>query len=344
MLLDTLKTLCTLSGPSSFEDPVRDYLRQRAEAAGAETRVDGMGNLICFKRGEAPGPHTLMLIANMDEVGLIVRRITEDGYLKFACLGSIDRRVLIGKSVFVGQNRIPGVIGLKAIHLTTPEERKSVPKLTELYIDIGAANREEAEALTHLGDYAVFSDSIIEFGNRMLKAKAIDGRIGCAVMIELLERDLPMDVTFVFTVQEEVGARGAFGAAFSVTPEIALVLEGAATGDISTIEKHRRVCAPGLGPVIPYMDSGAVYDQQIFELLRSLAIENKIPWQTKEYITDSTDAQAIQRTKAGIRVGAVSAAVRYSHSPSSVAAIQDFENIEALAAHFIDAVAQGRIS
>lgn len=343
MLLDTLKTLCALSGPSSYEGPVRDYLRRRAEAAGAQTRTDGMGNLICIKKGAKAAPNKLMLAAHMDEVGLMVKRLTDEGYLKFACLGGIDRRVLIGKPVFLGKDRVPGVIGLKAIHLTTAEEEKKVPKLEDLFIDIGARNREEAEKLTHIGDFAVFSDTITEFGHGLLKAKAIDDRIGCAVMIELLERELPMDVTFVFTVQEEVGTRGAMGAAFSVTPEIALILEGTTAADGPTTDAHRRVCYPGKGPVVPYMDGGTVYDRGLYELLRELAEENGIPWQTKEYVSGGTDARAIQRTKAGVRVAAVSAAVRYLHSPSSVAAVQDFEHIEALALRFIEAVAAGRV-
>lgn len=342
MLLDTLKTLCALSGPSSYEGPVRDYLRQRAEAGGAETRTDGMGNLICVKKGAKTAPDKLMLAAHMDEVGLMVKRITDDGYVKFACLGGIDRRVLLGKPVFLGKDQIPGVVGLKAIHLTSAEEEKKVPKLEELFIDIGAKSREEAENLTHIGDFAVFSDTITEFGNGLLKAKAIDDRIGCAVMIELLERELPMDVTFVFTVQEEVGTRGAMGAAFSVTPEIALILEGTTAADSPTTDAHRRVCYPGKGPVVPYMDGGTVYDRGLFELLGDLAEENAIPWQTKEYVSGGTDARVIQRTKTGVRVAAISAAVRYLHSPSSVADIQDFEHIETLALRFIEAVAAGR--
>lgn len=344
MLLDTVKTLCSLTGPSSFEGPVREYLRCRAEAAGAEAWTDGMGNLICVKKGAKAVPGKLMLCAHMDEVGLIVKRITDEGYLKFGCLGGIDRRVLIGKPVFVGEKRIPGVIGLKAIHLTSIEERKKIPKLEELYIDIGARDGEDARRLTHPGDFAVFSEIMAEFGHGMLKAKAIDDRIGCAVMIELLEKELPMEVTFAFTVQEEVGTRGAFGAAFSMTPELALILEGTTAADSPTTDIHRRVCRPGMGPVIPYMDGGTIYDRSMFELLRDLAEKNGIPWQTKEYISGGTDAKAVQRTKTGVRVGAISAAVRYLHSPSSVAAIRDFDDIEALTRLFIQAVAEGRIS
>jgi endoglucanase len=301
-----------------------------------------MGNLICEKKGEKAAPSRLMLCAHMDEVGLIIRRITDDGYLKFACLGGIDRRVLIGKPVFLGNARVPGVIGLKAIHLTTAEERKKVPKLEELFIDIGARSREEAEKLTHLGDYAVFSDSITEYGDGFIKAKAIDDRIGCAVMAELMERELPMDVTFAFTVQEEVGTRGAFGAAFSVTPELALVLETTTAADSPTTDAHRRVCCPGKGPVVSYMDGGTVFDRKLYALLWALAEENGIPCQTKEYVSGGNDGRAIQRTKDGIRTAIISAAVRYLHSPSSVAAIRDLEHIETLALRFVEAVAAGR--
>lgn len=343
MLLDTLKDLCALSGPSSYEGPVRDYLLDRAQKAGVEARIDGLGNLIATKKGAAKGPKKLLLCAHMDEVGLIVKRITDDGYIKFACVGGVDRRVLIGKPVYLGNARVPGVIGIKPIHLTTAEERKKIPSLEQFYVDIGARSREEAEKLTHLGDFGVFSDEIVEFGDGMLKAKAIDDRIGCAVMAELMDWDLPMDVTFAFTVQEEVGTRGAFGAGFSVHPDLALILEGTTAADSPTTDAHRRVCRPGQGPVVPYMDGGTVYDPEVFRLLGTLADENGIPWQTKEYVSGGTDARSIQRSREGCRVGAVSAAVRYLHSPSSVASIRDFEQIEALTWAFVQAVAQGRI-
>ena len=156
MLKDTLLTLCALDGVSSDEGRVRDYLRDLAEKAGAETRVDTMGNLICFKRGKKPAPNRLMLCAHMDEVGLMVKCVTDEGFLKFDAVGGIDRRVLMGKPVWVGPGRIPGVIGLQAIHLTTKAERKKVAKLEDFYIDIGAESREEAEALVEPGDLCSF--------------------------------------------------------------------------------------------------------------------------------------------------------------------------------------------
>ncbi len=281
-----------------------------------------------------------MLCAHMDEVGLIIKSITEDGYLKFGCVGGIDRRVLLGKQVALGEQKVTGVIGLKAIHMTTAEERKKVPKLEEYYIDIGVKSREEAEKLVGIGDCGVFVSDVVEFGDGMLKAKAIDDRVGCAVLVKLLEEDLPMDCTFVFTVQEEVGTRGAFGSAFSVTPEIALVLEGTTAADNPALDESLQVCWPGKGPVLSWMDGGSIYDRGLFELLRDLADRNGLPWQMKHYLAGGTDASAIQRTKSGVRVAGISAAVRYLHAPSSVANISDMEHMLTLARLFVGAVAE----
>jgi len=338
LLIDTLKELCALPGVSSHEDAVRDHIRVQVSPYADSIRVDAMGNLIVEKKGRVPGSKKLMLAGHMDEVGLMVHTITDEGYLKFANVGGIDRRVLIGKRVLVGEKEIPGVIGLKAYHLTSAEEEKKVPKLKDLYIDIGAGDGEKAREYVSPGDVAVFDSDIVEFGHGFMKAKAIDDRIGCAVMVELLKEDLPMDVTFAFTVQEEVGTRGAFGAAFSVTPDIALVLEGTTVADLPDMPDRQKVCGPGKGPVIPFMDGSTVYDRELFELLRTLAVEHDIPWQTKEYISGGTDAGAIQRSKEGVRVAAISAAVRYLHTPSSVASLEDCKHILTLARLFLQAV------
>lgn len=339
-MIETLKALCALSGVSSHEDQVRDYIRRRVAPHAGSVRTDALGNLIVFKRGAKAAGNKLMLCAHMDEVGLIVKSVTDEGYLKFGCVGGIDLRVLLGKRVTVGERAVPGIIGLKAIHLTTAEERKKVPKLTDLYIDIGAKDRKEALTQVELGDICTFAGDIMEFGNRMLKAKAIDDRIGCAVMVKLLEEDLPMDCTFVFTAMEEVGTRGAFGAAFSVTPEIALVLEGTTAADTPALEPDRQVCWPGKGPVLSWMDGGTIYDRELFELLRGLADKNGLPWQMKHYLSGGTDGGAVQRTKSGVRVAGISAAVRYLHAPSSVCSISDGSQMLALARLFIQAVAE----
>lgn len=340
MLTDTVKELCALNGVSSFEDEVRAYVKKQAVPYASELWVDAMGSVIAVKQGRRNTGSKLMLAAHMDEVGLIVKSITEEGYLNFACVGGIDRRVLFGKTVFIGPQRIPGVIGQKAYHLVSREEQKQVPKVEELYIDIGARDKKCAENQVKIGEYIAFCSEIVEFGNGMLKAKALDDRIGCAVLLELLKEDLPMDCTFAFTVQEEVGCRGALGAAFSVAPEIALVLETTTAADLANIEGHKQVCATGKGPVVPFMDGGSVTNRKLFEQIRDLAEEHAIPWQTKHYIAGGNDASAIQRSRAGVRTATISAAVRYLHTPSSVAAIQDFNDILRLTRLFIGAIAQ----
>lgn len=332
--------LCRLNGVSGDEDVVREYISQKAAPYADSMRTDAMGNLIVFKRGTKATGTKLLIAAHMDEVGLIVTRVTDDGFLKFDFVGGVDRRVAIGKPVRLGAKSIPGIIGLKAIHLVKRDEMKKTPKPDALYIDIGAKNKEEALKLVQPGTYGSFVGEPEEFGNGLLKAKAIDDRVGCAIMLDLIRQELPMDVTFAFTVQEEVGTRGAFGAAFSVTPEIGLVLETTTAANLPDVEPHRQVCAPGKGPVISYMDGGTVYDRPLFEKLRDLAEENDIPWQTKEYIAGGNDARTIQRTKTGVRVAAISAAVRYLHAPASVGSIVDFENMERLVKLFLKDLAQ----
>ena len=339
-LLENLKALCALDGVSGDEDRVRDFIRRQAEPWAETVRTDALGNLIVHKRGRKPAGNKLLLCAHMDEVGLIVTRATEDGFLRFDFVGGVDRRVALGKPVVLGPNKIPGVIGMKAIHMLSAEERKKVPKTEALYLDIGAADKEEALSKVPLGTYGAFVGEPEELGDGLLKAKAIDDRVGCAILLELLKEDLPLDVTFAFTAQEEVGTRGAFGAAFSVTPEVALVLETTTAADLPGIEGARWVCAPGMGPVISYMDGGTIYDRELFQDLRRLAEDNRIPWQTKEYIAGGNDARTIQRTKTGVRVAALSAAVRYLHAPASVGSIRDFGQMLTLTRAFLEHAAQ----
>lgn len=192
-----------------------------------------------------------------------------------------------------------------------------------------------------IGDYAAFVSEAVDFGDGMLKAKAIDDRVGCAVMVKLVEEELPMDCTFAFTAMEEAGCRGAFGAGFSVTPEIALVLEGTTAADVPALSEDRQVCWPGRGPVLSWMDGGAIYDRALFERLRALAEENGLSWQMKHYLSGGTDAKSIQGLKAGVRVTGISTAVRYLHAPNSVCSQRDVEQMLVLARLFIRDLAEG---
>ena len=339
-MLNLLKELCAASGVSSWEHPVRELIREKAAPYADSIRMDALGNLIVFKKGAKSTGNKLLLSGHMDEVGLMITRIEEDGTLRFDSVGGIDRRVLMGKRVYVGEKALPAVIGSKPIHLTSADERKRVPKMDELYLDLGFDSKEEAEAMVSLGDVATFDPEWVEFGNGLLKAKAIDDRVGCAVMLKLLEEPLPMDCTFVFSVQEEVGTRGAFAYAFSVKPEIALVVEGTTAADIPGTPEHLTVCGPGKGVVIPFMDGGSIYDRELFEVLRKLSEDNDIPWQTKHLIAGGTDARTVQRSRTGVRVAGVAVALRNIHSAASVGAVADIENMLKLARLFIAAVAE----
>ncbi len=336
MIKDILKELCALSGVSGNEGPVRDHIEKRVRPFAGEVTTDAMGNLLVFARGKRAPKQRIMLAAHMDEVGIIITGITEEGYLKFDFAGGVDRRVVIGKRVAVGDRAIPGVIALKAVHLQEDGERKKVPAVKSLHVDIGCRSREEAEKLVSLGDTGAFDDHIVEFGSGFLRAKAIDDRVGCAVMIALLEEGLPVDCHFAFTVQEEVGCRGSVAAANRIRPEIVLVLEGTTAADLPSQQGNERVCAPGKGPVLPFMDGGSIYDRGLWRQLTALAEAKGIPWQTKTWISGGTDASAIQKSGAGVRVAAISAAVRYIHSPSCVGRTEDFENMLRLARAYLE--------
>lgn len=334
-MIDTLKTLCMLSGVSGLEDEVRDYILERAMPYADEIHTDAMGNLMVFKKGRVHLQQRLMLCAHMDEVGLIITRIEDDGYLRFQFIGGVDRRVVLGKRVFVGKERVPGVIGVKAIHLVSREEEKNVPKVDDLYIDIGAKSKDEAQKCVELGDRGVFDNGVVLFGDGYIKAKAIDDRSGCAVMLKLLEEELPCDTWFTFTVQEEVGTRGAHGAAFRLKPDIALVLEGTTAADLPYVEDGKQICRLGKGPVITFMDRGTIYDKELRATLIRLADENGIAWQTKEQIAGGTDGSAVQRSREGVRTAIIATAVRNIHSPVSVAHTADAENVLKLARLFL---------
>lgn len=341
-MLENLKKLCALPGVSGWEDVVRDEILRQSLDYADSIETDAMGNLYVYKKGAKTPVQPVMLAAHMDEVGLIVTGYREDGSLRFQFVGGVDRRVVLGKRVYVGPNAIPGVIGLKAIHLVPKSERGSVvPKTEELYVDIGAETEDEAKALVQLGDRAAFDGGAVEFGDGFIKAKALDDRVGCAVMLELMQRELPVDVCFVFTVQEEVGCRGAITAANRVKPDIALILEGTTAADIGGVEEGKQVCRLGKGVVIPFMDGGTVYSPALYRKAGLSAEKRGILWQTKEMVAGGTDASAIQRSGEGVRVLTLLAPLRSIHSPASVGCISDMMAMPELCFGILEDIANG---
>lgn len=333
-MIELMKELCALPGPSGCEDAVRAFVLKRVKPFADEIRTDAIGNVMVFRKGRKALDRPVVLCAHMDEVGVIIKKITEDGMLKFGFVGGVDPRVVIGRPVRFGD--VPGVIGIKAVHLTTAAERRTMPKTKNLYIDIGATSRAAAEKLVSLGDYGVFDSGVVEFGDGLIKAKAIDDRVGCAALLRLLEDEPPVDTWFCFTVQEETGLRGAASMTFALDPGFAMVLEGTTAADLAEVEGADAVCRVRGGVVLPFMDGATIYDAALFELLRDACIKRGIPWQTKTRVAGGTDAGRIHKSRAGVRVCAAAAPVRYIHSPSSVAAKADCEAVLAAARAFLE--------
>lgn len=317
-----LKDLCLLNGTSGREEAVRNYIIEKIKDK-CEYSVDALGSVIAFKKGKKAPDKKVLVAAHTDEVGFIITNITDDGFLRFAPVGGIDAAVVLGRRVDI--NGIKGVVGAKAVHLLSDDEKKNEPAFDKLAIDIGAADKAEAEKAVSLGDCAYFASDYCEFGDGFIKSKALDDRIGCMLMIELINSDLEYDTYFCFNVQEEVGLRGSGCSAYAVKPDVAVILESTTAADIDGVTGGDKCCVLGKGPVVSFMDGRTIYDKQIFDLAFEVAKENNIKIQTKTKIAGGNDAGAIQKSGAGCRVAAVSLPCRYIHSGSSVVKIGDIE-------------------
>lgn len=322
-----LKELCLLNGTSGDECAVKDYIVSKIKDK-CEYKIDALGSIIAFKKGVKRANKKVMICAHMDEVGFIITDITDDGYLKFSPVGGIDARVVADRKVKI--NDIYGVVGLKPIHLLSGDEKDKAVSFKNLFIDIGAKDKAQAEKYVSLGDYAYFSSDYYEFGDVYIKSKALDDRIGCMLMIELINSELEYDTYFCFNVQEEVGLRGSKCTSFDVQPDVSLILESTTAGDLCGVTGGNRVCVLGKGPVVSFMDGRTVYDKELYKLARKVGEENNIPTQTKTAIAGGNDAGAIQTSAKGSRVIAVSLPSRYIHGASSVVKKDDIENTRKL--------------
>ncbi len=330
-MIERIAKLCSLYGTSGREDAVRDYILSELPA-DAETTVDALGNVIVFRKGKNRPIHRVMLCAHMDEVGLLITHITDSGYLKFDTIGGVSVPALFGKAVRVGQNYVPGAIGVKPVHLLHGDEEKTYPKKDALYIDVGAKNKAEAESVVSIGDCAYFDSEIVSFGDGYMKGRALDDRAGCAILLEILHSDLEYDLYFAFTVQEEIGLGGAGSAAYRIDPEYALVLETTTASDIDGVEGERKVCRLGQGAVVSQMDRCTVYLPKMYDKAFSLAKERGIPAQPKTVVAGGNDAGVIFKTRGGVAVQALSIPCRYLHSPSCVIMEKDYTATRDLAA------------
>ena len=321
-----LKELSEAVGVSGQEGPVRSVILDSIREHVDEIEVDTMGNLLALKRGTGSDPVRVMIAAHMDEVGLMIIGHDSDGFLRFNEVGGIDDRLLPGKVLQVGPDGIPGVIGLKPVHLLEDGEEEKVTKMENLVIDIGAKDKGEAEGLAPLGTCATFRTKFREFGPTV-SGKAFDDRAGCAVLVELLRGEpFPCDVHAAFTVQEEVGLRGARVAAFKIAPDCGFALEGTICDDIPKDKDESPTTKMGGGPAISVMDRTFIADKRLLDLLTGAARELSIPYQFKRPGVGGTDAGAMVRSREGVPSVGVAVPCRYIHSPVALLCLEDFNN------------------
>lgn len=334
-----LEELCSLHGVSGREESVREFIINKIKD-NAEIKVDALGNVIAFKKGKNKAKKTVMADAHVDEVGFIITDITSDGFLKFQTVGGIETPVIMSRRVVIN-GKVLGVICSKPIHLLGSDEKKKVPSKDSLYIDIGANNKESALKVISLGDVAVFQDEYAEMGD-LLVSKALDDRIGCAVLIDLINSEAEYDFYATFSVLEEVGA-GARTAAFSVKPDFALVLEATTAADIRGVDDENTVCNVNGGVVVSFMDRGTVYDRPLFDEVLKTANEKGIKCQVKRAVAGGNNAAGIHQTGEGIRTSALSVPCRYIHSASCTASFDDVISQRDLAKAMIEKLASGEI-
>lgn len=318
-----LETLSNLPGVSGDEGRVRQAIIEILKDHPLEMKRDHLGNLFFRKKSPVQEPR-LMLTAHMDEVGLMIVSVDKSGHLKFRTVGGIDARVLAGKRVKVGPDAVLGVIGVKPVHLQKPGEPQKPYEIEQMTIDIGAKNNEEADKYVKIGDYATYDSVFTPLGVGYFRGKAFDNRAGCAVLIELLlDPDTPA-FDAVFTVQEEIGSRGALVAAYTLKPKRALVLEGTVAADTPGTDQAQSSTILGGGPAISTMDRSVIVDREMLRELIATAGAAGIPFQFRRFTGGATDAGAIALSREGVKAALLSVPCRYIHSPHSVLKESDF--------------------
>lgn len=330
---ELLKKLCLLNAPSGNEEAVREFIIDEIKDY-CQYSVDALGNIIAFKKGKNQAKNKVLVDAHMDEVGFIVTNITNDGFIKFSTVGGISVSALLAKRVVIGKT--VGVVGCKPAHFCKGEEAKKAPDESELYIDIGALDKTEAEKYVNIGDFGTFESDFVCLGD-MVKAKAIDDRAGCAVIISLLKEENDYDFYASFSVQEEIGLRGARTAAFAVEPEFAVCIDATTASDISGVDKEKWVCKCGSGPAVSFMDRATLYEKELY----NAAINSGITAQPKAFVSGGNNAGAVHLSKSGVRTLALSLPCRYIHSSACVASIKDLENLKALSKKMLNDMAAG---
>jgi endoglucanase len=325
-LLERLSNACAVSGD---ESEVRKIVLEEVRPHADEVKVDALGNVLAIKRGAAPlagEPPRLkvMLDAHMDEVGFMIVQDEGDGIFRFDTVGGFDQRLLVGKPVWVGKDHVPGVIGAKPVHLTKPEERKTAISLDVLRIDIGPGGNK-----VKVGDRATFATHFTRLGPSLL-GKALDDRLGVASLIELLKNaPTNIDLLAAFTVQEEIGLRGARVAAYSLDPDLAFAIDSTPAYDLPVWDGSENAAYNtrlGGGPALYIADAGTLSDPRLVRFLAQTGDELGIPYQFRQPGGGGTDAGAIHKQRAGIPSASISVPGRYAHTAASLARLDDWQH------------------
>ncbi len=312
-----IKTLVETPGPSGFEYEIRDVIREEIIGDADEIRVDAMGNLIARKGAKTEEGMRVMISAHIDEIGLMVTHIDNNGFARFINVGGVSPLTCYGGRVLF-MNGVKGVIGMDSL------DRGKTPALTDMFIDVGATSKEDCPV--KVGDVCGFDRPFLDLGKRMV-AKSMDDRISAAIAIETLKqlKTTPHEVYFVFSTQEEVGLRGATTAAYGIDPEVGFAIDVTRSGDTPRTNP-KMATALGDGPAIKVRDSSFIADPKLVDWMIKAAEEAEIPYQMEVLEAGGTDGRAIQLTRAGVPAGCVSIVCRYIHSPSEMVDSDDVEN------------------
>jgi endoglucanase len=328
-----LKEICEIAGAPGFEKRVRDFVIDQVTPLVDEVKVDNLGNVIAIKKGvRNPDGKRVMIAAHMDEIGFIVTHIDENGFLRFHTLGGFDPKTLTAQRVIVhGKKDLVGVMGSKPIHVMSAEERTKLPKTTDFFIDLGMSKTEVEKWIT-IGDPVTRDRELIEMGD-CVNCKSIDNRVAVFILIETLKRleNPAYDVYATFTVQEEVGLRGANVAAHSINPDFGIALDTTIAFDVPGAQAHEKVTELGKGTAIKIMDAMTICDYRMVEFMKQTATKSGILWQPEILTAGGTDTAGVQRMgKHGAIAGAISIPTRHLHQVIEMAHKQDIEGSIAL--------------
>ena len=328
MNIELLKKTCEVAGAPGFEQPIRRLVISEVESLVDHLEVDNLGSVVTLKKGSNnPDGKKVMVAAHMDEIGFIVKHIDDKGFIHFHTLGGFDPKTLTAQRVVVhGKKDLVGVMGSKPIHVMSQEERNKNPKINDYYVDLGM-KVDEVKELVEIGNPITRERELIEMGD-CVNCKSIDNRVSVFILIETLRRlgEVPYDVYGVFTVQEEVGLRGANVAAHHINPDFGIGLDTTIAFDLPGAQPHERVTSLGEGAAIKVMDSSAICDYRMVDFMKQTANKNKIKWQLEVLTAGGTDTAGVQRMgKHGAIAGAISIPTRNLHQVIEMANKEDIE-------------------